>query len=408
MTRSEPTSPRSGGAAGPPSAGEHAPLLTRNFILILVNTGLFGLAFSAYFLIPKYLTTELAADPTTVGGLSAVTMFFSVVLMPIVGSGIDRRGRKPYSIAGAAVFTLAAAGMLVVEEVGPLLWVLRAMHGAAFTLFIISLSTLATDIAPTARLGQAIGLFGGVMISTNALGPALAEWAALQYGWDSVFGATMVAAALATVLTRFVHEEPRAHDDEAPTKMLALITRPGLRRLLTVAALSGAAMGTLFTFYQPWALSRGFEHVSGYLIAFAACAMFVRFGLGGIADRFGRLRVATISLFAYIAAPASLIWIDALGLVIAGCLLGLSHGLFFPAMNAVVLERASARERGKAMAAYHGSFNIGFSIGSYVYGFIAVAAGFPVIFVMASIGCAVGFALLVTVAHGPHTLRRAG
>lgn len=371
-------------------------LLTRQLVLILLTTAFIGMGFSAYFLFPKFLATELNADAPTIGGLSAITMFVSVLFTPIVGVQIDRRGRRPFSTLGAIVFAVAGAGFLLVDQVGPLVWVLRALQGAAFTLFFISLSTLTADIAPAKRLGQAIGLFGGVMISTNALGPATAEWAAHRFGWDVVFAASAVAAAIAAVLTRFVPEPAHEHGGEASTGMGRLVVRPGLRRVLVVAMLAGAAMGTLFTFYQPWALSRGIERVSGFLIAFAVCAMVMRFGLGGLADRLGRVRVAAASLLVYVAAPLSMIWIDTLGLVVGGCLFGVAHGLFFPALNAVALDHATTRERGKAMAAYHGAFNIGFAAGSYVLGYVAVAAGYPSIFALAGAGCALGFALLAT------------
>lgn len=376
--------------------GARAPLLTAPFVLILAATALFGLAFSSYFLLPKFLATELAADPATIGGLSAVAMFASVLFMPFVGSAVDRRGRRPLSTLGAAIFATASAGMLLVHEVGPLIWLLRGVHGAAFTLFLISLSTLATDLAPPQRLGQAIGLYGGVMISTNALGPALAEWTAHQYGWSVVFAATAGAAALAAALTMLIAEHPHEHSDEAPTRMAQLLVRPGLRRVLVVAILTGCVLGTAFTFYQPWALAQGIEHVSGFLIAFAGCAMLVRFVLGGLADRLGRMRVAVASLFVYIAAPLSLIPLDTLGLIVPGCLLGVSHGLFFPAMNAVALGFAHNRERGKAMAAFHGAFNIGFAAGSYLLGYLAMATSYPTIFMIAATSCALAFVILAT------------
>ena len=375
-------------------------LLTGHFALILVAIALFGMAFSSYFLFPKFLATELRADPPVIGGLSAITMFVSVLFTPIVGVQIDRRRRRPFSTLGALLFALAGAGMVVADHVGPLMWALRALQGAAFTLFFISLSTLAVDLAPAKRMGQAIGLLGGVMISTNALGPALAEWGAHAFGWPSVFAATSVAAALAALLTLCIVERPHEHVEEAATRMLALVTRPGMRRVLVVAMLAGATMGTLFTFYQPWALMQGIERVSGFLIGFAGCAMVVRFGLGGLADRLGRLRVATVSAFFYIAAPIMMIRVDIAGLVLTGCLLGLAHGLFFPALNAVALDHASRRERGKAMAAYHGAFNIGFAGGSYLLGFLVVATSYPAIFALAGAGCATGFVLLATAHRG--------
>lgn len=395
--------PRASTAAAATSP-DHADdrLLSRELLLILVTTALFGLSFSSYFLFPKYLATEMSASPATIGGLSAVSMFVSVLLMPWVGVAVDRRGRRPFSTLGAAVFALASAGFLFVDSVGPLMWVLRAMHGAAFTLFFISLSTLTTDLAPPQRLGQAIGFFGGVMISTNALGPALAEWGAHEFGWTAVFGATAVSATLALVLTRLVREPPRTpHPHDASTRMIDLLRRPGLRRVLVVATLAGCAMGTLFTFYQPWALQRGLARMADFLIAFAGCAMVVRFGLGGMADRFGRQRVATVALFFYVAAPLALIGVDTVGLAVAGALLGLSHGLFFPALNAVAFEYAGQHERGTAMASYHGAFNIGFSAGSYLLGFLVATLGYPGIFAIVAGCCVLAFVLLVTARRAP-------
>lgn len=375
------------------------PLLTPQFALVLVATATFGLAFSTYFLLPKYLAVELLADPMTIGGVNAVSMLASVIAMPVIGVQVDRHGRKLYGVLGAFTFALSSIGFLWVDSVGPLLWFLRAVQGAAFTLYYVSVSTLATDLSPPQRLGQAIGLFGAVMISTNALGPALAEWGADAFGWRSVFAGTAVSATLATFLTSLIPEPPGRHEHDEHSSMLEVLRRPGLPRVLAVAILAGITMGGVYTFYQPWALTRGIDQVSSYLIGFAVCAMVVRVGLGGLADRLGRLRVATVALFFYVAAPFSLIWVDVFGLFIAGSMLGLAHGLFFPALNAVALDCARENERGKAMATYHGAFNIGFAAGSYLLGFVVVATSYPTVFTLAGVTCFAGFVLLTTVSR---------
>lgn len=151
------------------------PLLTPQFVLLLVTTAIVGLSFSTYFLLPKYYALELGADAATIGGLSGVSLFASVICMPMVGVLIDRHGRQLFVWMGALLFAVACAGFFLVDRVGPLLWGLRVLQGLAWPLFYLGLSTLATDIAPKARMGQAIGVFGAIMISTNALGPALAE-----------------------------------------------------------------------------------------------------------------------------------------------------------------------------------------------------------------------------------------
>ena len=370
-------------------------LLTPQFILVLCATATFGLAFSTYFLLPKYLAVELGANSATIGSISAISMLASVVAMPFIGVQVDRTGRKLFGVTGASIFALSCIGFIFIDSVGPLLWFVRILQGTAFTLFYVAISTLATDITPVQRRGQAISLFGAVMISTNAIGPALSEWGAAAFGWDFVFAGTVLAAVLSAGLTLRIDEKPRRLEHHDSTSMLEVLRRPGMFRILIVASLAGWAMGSTYTFYQPWALTRGFNQVSSYLIAFAMFAMLVRVGLGGLADRVGRLRIATIAIFLYIGAPVSLIYLDVFGLFFTGSILGLAHGLFFPALNAVALDHALESERGKSMAAYHGAFNIGFAAGSYLLGFIALAAGYPAIFVIAGVACFMAFLLLV-------------
>jgi len=372
------------------------PLLTPAFALLLLATAIVGLSFSTYFLLPKFLAVELAADAATIGAVSAITLLTTVVVMPAVGVQVDHHGRRPYACAGALLLAAGCAAMCFVERVGVLLWAARIAQGIAFPLFYVSLSTIATDIAPRARVGQAIGLFGGIMIATNALGPALAEWGAALFGWRVVFGATVIAALLAAVLSRLLPDFHRPLGHGEATSMRSVVQRPGMLRVLIIAALTGWAFSSMFTFHQPWALVSGYERVSLYLIGFAGAAMMMRVGLGGLADRLGRVRVARMSLLLYIFAPLALVWLPALGLLLSGALLGLAHGLFYPAFNAVAVDLAGDHERGKAMAAYNAAFNLGFAGGSYLLGYLAFLAGYPAIFIMATVVCALGYLLLAT------------
>ncbi|MFT4562662.1 MAG: MFS family permease, partial [Gammaproteobacteria bacterium] len=174
-----------------------------------------------------------------------------------------------------------------------------------------------------------------------------------------------------------------------------VIRRPGLRRVLIVLIMVGWTFGAVFTFYQPWALTQGFAQVSTYLIAYALAAMFVRVGLGGLADRLGRLRVAQAALLLYVCAPFALIWLDFFGLLLTGALLGLAHGMFYPALNAVAVDYALESQRGKAMGAIHGAFNIGFAAGSYLLGMLAITTSYPTVFTVAGMTCFLAFLLLL-------------
>ena len=54
-----------------------------------------GFAFSSFFLLPKFLTTELGAGPELIGRITAVAGIAGVLSVPLVGIWIDRELAAP-------------------------------------------------------------------------------------------------------------------------------------------------------------------------------------------------------------------------------------------------------------------------------------------------------------------------
>jgi predicted MFS family arabinose efflux permease len=347
----------------------------------------FGLAHSAYFLLPKFLALELHADASQIGVYSSAMWFANVALVPFAGVWIDRRGRLPFAYLGAAALVLTCAGFLAVDRLGPFLLALRIAHGIAFTFFFVATQTLAADLAPPARLGQVLGYYGSGFVLTNAVAPAIAEWTAARAGWPVVFGATTALAALSALLLLFVHERRvTPHADAPPVPGIgAALARPGFARVMCVSALAGVSFAAMFTFHQPFALSLGIERVSGFFVAYSVAAGVVRGPFGSLADRAGRLRVTRFALAIYSVAGFAMIALSRVGLIWTGAALGVAHGLFYPALNAVALEGAATDVRGKVTALFNGSFNAGFSFGSFGLGYLAFGFGYTPVFALAGV-----------------------
>ena len=380
-----------------PSDPSRSGPMEPRFLALLAITTLFGLSFSTYFLLPKFLAVELAADPVTIGGVTTIFWLASVLVVPFAGHQIDRRGRLGFAGVGGLLLALSCAGFVFVETIGPLIWMLRIAQGVGFTLFYVAAATLVADLSPPARLGQTLGLFGAVMIFTNAAGPAFAEWASAQFGWRVVFAATALTALLATIGTRVLQEPdvPRAVGSDAG--LLQVLRRPGMAPVIMVSTLAGWVFGTLFTFYQPWALSLDIPQVSGYLVAYAVAAVAMRILAGSAADRLGRVPVVRTMLLLYLLAPLAVIWIDRIGLAAAGAILGVFQGIYYPALNAIAIELATAAERGKVMAAYNGAFNLGLSAAGLTLGHLVAARGYLTVFTLAT---AVSLAMFLVFALG--------
>ena len=104
-------------------------LLTPGFSKLLVAQGCFGYAFSNYFLLPKFLVTELGAGPAEIGQVTAWFGIFVVVSLPAMGVLVDRFGRRDFLTAGALLMAVASLAFTGVDRIGPLLYLLRAVQG---------------------------------------------------------------------------------------------------------------------------------------------------------------------------------------------------------------------------------------------------------------------------------------
>ena len=90
----------------------------------------------------------------------------------------------------------------------------------------------------------------------------------------------------------------------------------------------------------------------------------------------------------------SVVDLERVGLGALGMGLGLAHGVFYPAFNAVAVEGVGPHERGKVMALFQAAFNVGFSGGAFALGLLAARAGYPAVFEAAA-ACVLGALLLL-------------
>src|SRR6185503_1411288 len=170
---------------------------------------------------------------------------------------------------------------------------------------------------------------------------------------------------------------------------------PGARSSVTFAALAaGAAFATIATFTQPFVLSLGATDVAPLFIGYTLTALVVRLGFGGHVDRWGRRRTAlfALSLYALAVLSAALVrpsWLFALGLMF-----GAAHGVVWPALNALAVERAQAGRSGSALTRLHATFGVGAMGAVWGIGWLVGAIGYSLSFAIAAFFVACGAATL--------------
>lgn len=376
-------------------------LFTRQFVLLLAMMACFGLSWSFYLILPKFLATELSLDAAGIGKVVGVQGLTAVAVTPVVGWLVDRYGRLPWLIAGNVMLVLTGIAFVFVEHVGPLLYLAQIAWGMGMVMTFNSAGTITADIAPKGRMAEAIGFFGAANLAMNAVSPAIGEILENTVGWDYVFIASATAGAFAAILGAFLKEPPKhvPHDLEVHRPILGT---PMLRVYGATLAIT-ASFAALFTLQQPYALGEGVTQVRSFFIAFAIFALTVRLGGGRLIDRFGVLRSSIISIALYAMVPPLLALVGPTHLFLVGAAMGIAHGIAYPALTALGIARASASSRGMVVSIVHGAFNGGHAFFAYTLGMIAVSAGYPTSFWIAGAVTLGGALLLAVWVYPPST-----
>jgi len=383
-----PAAPGSGAAATPA-----APLFTPRFLLVLATQSTYGCVYSAFLLLPKFLARELGASAEAIGWVMSLYVAGGLVAVPWVARALDARRRSPLMAAGGLLGAATALGFLAVTRVGPLLFALSLLLGVAFVLVFNAGGTLAAELAPPARLGQGLGIWGLATLTTNAVAPVALEPVAERHGWGTVFVISALGALLSAGLAALVARGEPAPAAPPPARPRRLRLGGDRGRVLVAAALTGLGLGTLFTFVVPYALELGAQRVSGFFLGYTGAAVVVRLGFGSLADRHGRARVSFAALLAYAAAVASAAWLTPAALPLVGAALGVTHGVTYPSLNALAVAGAAPREHGSTMTYYFGAYSLGRSMSVAALGLLAGAAGYPAAFLAA--GALLGAGALV-------------
>ncbi|MEM7135284.1 MAG: MFS transporter [Myxococcota bacterium] len=373
-------------------------LFTRQFLLLLGVVAFFGMSWSFYLILPKFLATQLSLDAAGIGFVVGVQGLTAVAVTPLVGFVVDRYGRLPWLILGNLLLTLTGVLFVFVDEVGPTLYFAQVLWGIGIVMAFNAAGAMTADIAPKNRMAEAIGFFGAANLGMNAVSPVIGELLEQSVGWDYVFIASAVAGAVAAAFGFFL-KEPESHVAPSEEERRPILGIPMLRVYVATIAMA-ASFAALITLHQPFALSEGVTEVRSFFVGFALLALAVRLGGGKLIDRFGVLRSSFVSVGLYALVPPLLAVVGADHLFAVGAAMGLAHGVAYPALTALGIERADSGSRGMVVSIVHGCFNGGHALFAYCLGVAASGHGFPVAFWIAG-GVTLTGALLLVLRQAP-------
>jgi len=379
MSPASPSPAEDGGPEHPPFAAAEAPLWSPTFVQLLVAQALFGFAYATFLLLPKLLAVGYGAKARDIGFVMASFGVVSLVSIPMVAPVVSRLGRRRALVLANLLLGASATAFVTIDHAGFAAALLRGLQGVAWSLFFASGNALVADAAPPARLGQAIGLFGGASLAMNAIAPAVAEPIAAALGPRPVFVLAGVVALAGAWYCRRLPVGIAAAGSAVPANDFGQVAR-ARAPVFSVLAAGALAAAAMFTFVAPFALSYGIPAVRDFFIAYTCAALGVRLTGARVTDRAGHRLTALAGGCAYGVVVALM---GALGpgrLAVVGAAFGVAHGIVFPALMALILGGVSSDARPRLLALANGAMNLGI-IGLGPLGAAAERLGYPPVFV---------------------------
>jgi MFS family permease len=359
-------------------------LYTKPFVLAAAANFLFFTNLNAYTLLPLHIQ-ELGGREGQIGMIMAMYSVAAILCQAGIGTLVDRFGRKPFLVLGAALVTAVSTAFVCSTALGWHFHLLRFLQGMAFACFMTSNLTLLADLAPVSRRAEAVGVFGVSGLVTIALAPALGEAILRAHDFRVLFAATLVVA-IATLAVCLAMAVPQPLLAEPARRLGAAFWR-GFVPVILSGFQFGLANSIVFVFLPPFARYAGLPRVAPFYVVYTAMAVAVRFLGGRLADHLERRQVILpslvgLSIGVLLFSVLQSTWM----LVLIALINGTAHGFVYPATSALAFDRAPSGARGRALAVFNTAVLGGVTTGAMGFGWFAELAGYRPAFVV--LGCA--------------------
>jgi len=331
------------------------------------------------FVLPIY-GKELGAGALQIGLFFSVFFFMTVVLRPLVGSWLDRFGRRAFFIAGLAGYTLSMAVFAFSVQTWTIM-LARMIQGVASACMWLSAQAITADVASEAERGRSFGSVTQSSSQGQILGTFIGFGVLIQLGmrlgWKPLFLGFAAASLLATVFAWRYLKETRPTVYQTENRPIRWTRNWNL--LLLVTLVTGAAWAMLEPVMMIFLQEKFTQDISTLALAFLPAGLvwaLLPSRLGRLADRFGRKPLMVLGMA--VAAMTSFL-IPGLGslvvLAVLWALQALCYAAGDPAEQALVADLTGGDQRGRAYGYYAMAAGIGATFGPLVGGWLYQSVG---------------------------------
>ena len=360
---------------------------------------------SMVFIAIPWIALELVGSAATAGLVVAITGIPGLIFAPLVGSVIDRFGRKRTAVWAEFLTAFTALLIPLVDwAIGltiPLLIAIGIARGVVVPGGGTARKSLVPDVAEPAKmtLDRANSIHEAIFAAGFATGPALATFFIALIGSTNTFYVVALMGFLSALFAMliFVTEKHEAND-ESEKEPFFIYALQGFKILFSNPAVfvMMAAIMTLAVIYLPTEMvvlpahftALGDPEGLGLVISAGAGASVI--GALGFEKLHKRFSYAAILRMAILGIGISMFPLSFLPpvplMVFFFFFLGLAWGPLLPLLNTVIQKKIPANKRGRVFALEMTIWHAGPLISMYAVGFAVDALGVGPVYLFLAAG----------------------
>lgn len=368
-------------------------IFTRDFFLVFGALLFSALVMYALMSTVTEYATALGSSATIAGLVSGLYIFGGLCSRIYSGNALEQVGWKKIAYIFMSIHFLSCLLYFVVNDV-TLLLIVRFIHGIGFGATANAIVTIASDVLPKKRFGEAFGYF---MLGTTiavGLGPYISGFLYDSVGAYGCFAAASVFSGLALIFIRFVDVSEHDPGNNPELVRNRVDDCSGIEKIFEIkaipvsffTALTSLGYVSILSFYRLYAAEINLTSAfSWFFIVYSVVLVLSRPIAGKIQDNDGDLIICVIGIVAQsVGLFLIAVYPSTLTVMICAVCAALGFGTLNSACTTIVTRNAPEHRRSYAISTFYIFCDGTMGFGPALLGIFA-ASGYAPVYLISSI-----------------------
>ena len=336
------------------------------------------------FIFPIY-ASNLGASVVEIGFLYTIFSVVAILIRPLVGNMIDRKGRKKGIFIGVALYTLVNILYSLAGDFKYLL-IARIIQSIAASFLWISIDATISDISNKENRSQNFGILDQTQVKGEVLGCTIGFTILFNNFSENLFGIVFMIFFIASIVSMYfvVKSVPETVDYKKDIEPGKLKNSKHMKYFLIVMGIISfifSLTAPIYLIYLQKNITSELYLISYLFIPTAILAAFLPKKFGALADKHGREKIIVIGMFLIAILQIFLPFVKSYyPFMILYTLISVVGMFYSPAMSSIIIDFVGENKRGRSYGLYSFASGVGAAIGPLLGTYIFENIGNGVVF----------------------------